>query len=303
MSSASATVVGTWAFSVEPVKLAGRLVNSGERCVDIVEKSLNVAEEDERYGPYFVGRGGKRNARGELEQDAAVMRGDDLAFGAVTALQGVSRPVSVARLVMEKSRHSMLTGQGAQDFALQHGFHLDQNITRVLSQSCGESVTPENETAHDTLGIIVLDKEGSVSAGVTTSGMAGKARGRVGDSALPGCGLYTDSEVGAACCSGDGDQIMKFCPSFHIVELMRQGMNPECACHTAVKRIIQRLGAAPVFELAVIALNTKGEVGAATTVEGWTDVKGGPKYPGFPYAVWTQGMEADPEIRVAKKIT
>ncbi|KAJ8304292.1 hypothetical protein KUTeg_017875 [Tegillarca granosa] len=117
-------------------------------------------EDDETYGPCVVGRGGARNRMGHLELDAAIMEGNELGFGAVTALRGVSRAVSVARRVMEKS--------------------------------------------------------------VSTSGKSGKYPGRVGDSALPGCGLYADNKIGGACCTGDGDEILKYCPCFHAVQLMKQ---------------------------------------------------------------------------------
>ncbi|XP_076443941.1 N(4)-(Beta-N-acetylglucosaminyl)-L-asparaginase-like [Babylonia areolata] len=310
-----AVVVGTWAFAAQPVAVAAKLAAEGESCVECLEKALNVAEEDEQYGPYQVGRGGPPNEKGEVELDAALMSGHGLSFGAVTALQGIPRASSVARCVMERSQHSMLTAQGAQDFALQHGFHLDmppaQNITGDGDrerQGSGERRGQADQEAshlHDTLGLIVLDVHGNIAAGVTTSGMRNKARGRIGDSALPGCGLYADNQVGAVCCSGEGDEILKFCPSFLVMESMRQGMSPEAACQAAIKRIQQRVAPARPFELAIVAVSARGEVGAASTVTGWTDTLTGHSYPGFPYVVWRAGDEgfAEPRTLVVEHVS
>ncbi|KAK7116732.1 hypothetical protein V1264_002362 [Littorina saxatilis] len=303
-----AVVVGTWAFSAEPVKVAARLVSQGCTCEDSVENALNLAEEDEKYGPFQVGRGGPPNQNGELEMDAAIMSGKQMSFGAVTALQGISRASSVARCVMERSKHSMLTAQGAQDFAVQSGFHLDilntqsgDGASRI--QSSEHQAKSESSSQHDTLGIIVLDSHGNIATGVTSSGMKNKARGRIGDSALPGSGLFADNEVGAVCCSGEGDQIMKFCPSFMVLELMRQGMEPETACQTAIRRITKRVKPSPPFELAIIAVNMEGKVGAATTVKEWGDTVTGRSYPGFPFAVWSGIAGEEPQIRSAQPET
>ncbi|KAL8580639.1 hypothetical protein ACOMHN_043455 [Nucella lapillus] len=312
----TAVVVGTWAFSAEPVTVAAQLAENGKPCIDCLEKALNVAEEDEKYGPCQVGRGGPPNEKGEVELDAAMMSGNDLNFGAVTALQRISQASLVARCVMERSPHSMLTAQGAQDFALHCGFVLDRLATQNYggdgpSRAAHESRERTGKTAddashhHDTLGLIVLDSHGNIAAGVTTSGMKGKARGRIGDSALPGSGLYADNEVGAVCCSGEGDHIMKFCPSFLVMESMRQGMSPEAACQAAVRRIQQRIAPTPPFELALIAVSTKGEVGAASTVKEWRDPISGRSFPGFPYVVWRRGEEeaAGPKVLVAAPVT
>ncbi|XP_025076871.1 uncharacterized protein LOC112553697 [Pomacea canaliculata] len=241
------------------------------------------------------------------------MDGKNLNFGAVTALKGVTRAISVARSVMEKSPHSMLTGNGAVDFAIEQGFQIDSTLVHHSDEvglslaTKGEMICKSNiqqQTAgHDTLGLIVLDTYGNIGAGVSTSGMTGKARGRVGDSALPGSGLYADNEVGAVCCSGDGDQIMKFCPSFHVLQFLKQGQSPEEACQNVVKNMVRRVGSPSSVEIGIIAVNSLGEVGAATTVREWVDSQTGQTYPGFPFTVWHPTQpSANPQIHVAEQI-
>ncbi|RUS91911.1 hypothetical protein EGW08_000313, partial [Elysia chlorotica] len=208
-------VVGTWPFSKEPARVALGALLKGRSATDAVEAGINVAEEDWSYGPYHVGCGGWRNLAGELQLDAAIMDGRDLSFGAVTALSGHPRAISVAKRVLTHSRHSMLSGAGASAFAVEHGFKSQQGLGR------------------DKIVYVVLHLEFTLPIqlnfsplGVSTSGAANKQPGRVGDSALPGAGLYADSEIGAACCSGDGDEILKHCPSYRVVGYIRQGFSP-----------------------------------------------------------------------------
>ncbi|XP_067667284.1 N(4)-(beta-N-acetylglucosaminyl)-L-asparaginase-like [Haliotis asinina] len=278
-------VVGTWAFSSKPVLIAGNKLATGDgSCVDAVKCGINVVEEDAGYGDYFVGRGGPRNKDGYLEQDAAIMDGCNLDFGAVTGLQGVSKAISVATDVMNYSEHSMLTGGGTTAFAVQRG----HDIEAQLIQATPVSPPGGDGQGSDTLGVIALSN-GNICAGVTTSGKRNKCAGRVGDSALPGCGLYADNQGGAACCSGDGDQILKYCPSFHTVYLMKQGSSAQVACDQVIKDIQRRLGKKRMFEFALIAVDMKGNVGAATSVPSYTDPKTGVTYEGFPYTVYTGG--------------
>ncbi|KAF7249421.1 N(4)-(Beta-N-acetylglucosaminyl)-L-asparaginase [Varanus komodoensis] len=127
-------------------------------------------------------------------------------------------------------------------------------------------------------GLIALDIYGNITVGVSTSGAPFKYPGRVGDSPLPGCGLYADKQVGAAAATGDGDMIMCFCPCFHVILLMKEGMSPMDACQTVVQDILQRTGKENMFELGIIAMNMKGEVGAASSMS-------------FPYCIWSQGKD------------
>lgn len=284
-------IVGTWSFSYEAVTTARNVLLSSQSSIHSIEKGVNSIEENMNYGPCIVGVGGPRNSHGFLEMDAAVMNGRHLQFGAVTALKGFSKPISVARSVMERCTHSMLTAEGARIFAEKEGFTFnpelasEANISESYCQNNGE-MPPQS---HDTLGLIVLDGD-DISCGVSTSGMPNKHPGRVGDSALPGNGLYADVSSGAACCSGDGDFILKFCPAFHVVQLLKQGKEPKEACNIVISDMKNRSSAN--FEISIIAVNMKGEYGAGTTVESWKDpLEKDKTYNGFPYVVWTSGMD------------
>ncbi|XP_071096290.1 N(4)-(beta-N-acetylglucosaminyl)-L-asparaginase-like [Haliotis cracherodii] len=292
-------VVGTWAFSSKPVLTAGdKLACGGCSCVDAVKCGINVVEDDASYGDYLVGRGGPRNKDGYLEQDAAIMDGCNLDFGAVTGLQGVSKAISVATDVMNYSEHNMLTGGGTTAFAAQRGHDIDAQLMQAapVSPSSGD----DQARGNDTLGVIALS-DGNICAGVTTSGKSNKCAGRVGDSALPGCGLYADNEGGAACCSGDGDEILKYCPSFHTVCLMKQGSSAQAACDQVIRDIRRRLGQKEMFEFAVIAVDMEGNVGAATSVTSYTDPKTGETYEGFPYTVY-RGRDLGVQTRVQARV-
>ncbi|XP_050402340.1 N(4)-(Beta-N-acetylglucosaminyl)-L-asparaginase isoform X2 [Patella vulgata] len=290
-------VVGTWPFSIEAVQVASDLVklnmdeNDRKGCIsiDAVEKGINAIEGNVKYGEYFVGCGGVRNKQGYLELDAAIMNGKSLEFGAVTAIQGIQHPISVARRVMEASPHSMLTGSGAQTFAVQHGFQVHEEL---MEKKDGN---PQS-TGHDTLGLICSTKN-DITVGVSTSGMGGKEAGRVGDSALPGSGLYTDIESGAACCSGDGDVIMKHCPAFRVVHYMKQGDTVHEACDKVIREISRR--SQIKFDLVIIAVDTQGNIGAGSTLSVWQDPNTKEEIHGFPYVVWVEGM-SEPEIRIQK---
>nr|XP_022332168.1 N(4)-(Beta-N-acetylglucosaminyl)-L-asparaginase-like isoform X1 [Crassostrea virginica] len=252
-------VIGTWSFCFDSIKTEEEVLKNHGSCLDVVEKIINSIEEDERYGLCVIGRGGPPNSAGYREYDAAVMEGRTLKFGAVTALRGIPTAVSVARAVMERSPHSMLSGEGAGIFARDQGFSITDSWTHQ-----NPSIP---QTGHDTLGLIAVSKDKNLAVGVSTSGAPGKHPGRVGDSALPGGGLYANS-YGAACCSGDGDQILKFCPAFHIVHLISQGKSPQEACEEVIQCIHRQ---SPGIEVAVIAADTKGLYGACSTVKAWTD--------------------------------
>lgn len=263
-----------------------------------------MIEDDPETGCFFVGRGGFPNSKGVLECDAAVMVGDKCRFGAVAALQGVAMPLSVARCVMEKSPHSMLVGEGAQEFASRNGFPVESNSllqTKTSKEAFEKFLVKSGEGhigSHDTIGIIVLDSKGHMAAGVSTSGSSFKHPGRVGDSPLPGSGLYADDEIGAAAATGDGDKMMRFCPAFHAVQLMKEGYSPQESCELVVKEAQRKAGTtSKPFEMALIAINKKGDFGVAGTVPFFEDQRQNTTYSGFPYVVWTEEMTA-PEIRV-----
>ncbi|CAL1532280.1 unnamed protein product [Lymnaea stagnalis] len=297
------TVVGTWTFSQAPALEAAKRLAYGHSALDAVEAGITIAEVDPTYGPYHVGCAGWRNSNNVLELDAAIMDGKQLSFGAVTALQGFPQAISVARQVMEKSRHSILTGSGAALFAESHGFKYQPNLG--VNSPCGEpsSLAQVQCAGHDTLGLLALDGTGNICAGVSTSGMSGKHPGRVGDSTLPGCGLYADSLYGAACCSGDGDEILKFCPSYKVVDLLKQGKNPQEACQLVTNEISQHRGWKARFQLVIIAIDAKGQTGAGNLgVDTWTDCNTGKMYPGFPYTLRSH-QDDDVLVQVVPSMT
>ncbi|XP_058880408.1 N(4)-(Beta-N-acetylglucosaminyl)-L-asparaginase isoform X1 [Acipenser ruthenus] len=278
--------LGTWPFSIPAVEKMKSLILKGQHSTDCIEEAITVhlvfsgIENDRETGHYIVGRGGYPNRDGLVQCDAAVMEGTPGRFGAVAALHGVGTPMAVARRVMERSTHSMLVGEGAVTFAKEQGFTLEDNESMMSPESSKayQEFVEKNERCrgHDTLGLIALDLQGNITVGVSTSGAPFKSPGRVGDSPLPGCGLYADNTVGAAAATGDGDKIMCFCPSFHVVQLMKQGLSPASACQTVVSDIQRRIGMGVMFQFGLMAMNMKGDVGAASSVE-------------FPYAFWRQG--------------
>ncbi|XP_028401937.1 uncharacterized protein LOC114524913 isoform X3 [Dendronephthya gigantea] len=234
------------------------------------------------------------------------MDGDGCKFGAVAAVQGIATPISVAKLVMKRSQHSILVGKGAQQFAKDHGVPVLSNEllqTENSIEAYKEFMRKKQKESHDctaighdTIGVLVKDFQGNFAAGTSTSGMPFKSCGRVGDSPLPGAGLYADNEVGAAAASGDGDHILRFCPSFQVVQHMRNGMHPKEACKRVIMDIWRRVGENKMFEIALIAINSEGEVGMASTVNESANNFGPNPFPGFAYCLWNSEQKRSPRV-------
>jgi N4-(beta-N-acetylglucosaminyl)-L-asparaginase len=222
----SPAAVATWKFGVIGIEHAKTVLELGGSSVDAVVAGIKAVELDER-DQYFVGVGGLPNSEGVMELDAAIMD-SRRRYGAVMSLQSISTPIVAARLVMDKSEHNVFAGQGALDFALEQGMKKSPVLTEKayaewLAWRKGQDSTP---SPHDTIGMICLDTEGRLAAGTSTSGWKFKHPGRVGDSPLVGCGLYCDGNHGAAVATGDGEEIMRTCLSFLVVELIRQVIVP-----------------------------------------------------------------------------
>lgn len=297
-----ASVIGTWEFSYDAVVVCGKHLMSGGDSLSACENGINVVENDPATGQYFVGRGGFPNADGHLQMDAAIMKGKDTSFGAVAALEGISTPISVARKVLEESPHSFLVGDGAKKFAISHGFTIeseDKLQTKLSMESYKKFLSDQHQTeqtqsissesGHDTLGLIAVDRAGDIVAGVSTSGMMFKHAGRVGDSPLPGCGLYADNLAGAACCTGDGDKILRFCPSFHVIQLMKQGSSPSQACKHVIAEITERMGDQNMFQIGIIAMDMEGHTGACSAL--CDKQREGVPFKGFPVCNWNEGLQ------------
>lgn len=269
-------VVSTWNFGLKANVPAWEILRAGGSALDAVVAGVAVAERDPEVKS--VGYGGYPNAEGVVEVDAAVMDGRTLGYGAVVGLRNVVTPAAVARRVMEKTPHVMLAGEGALAFARAQGFPEKDLLTDRARQAweawkAGRSGNPTD--AHDTIGMLALDAAGDLAAACTTSGLAFKLPGRVGDSPLIGSGLYADNEIGAATATGRGEEIVRICAAFLIVEGMRQGRSPQEACEEAVARLIERVPTSRPFQMAFLALSRTGEYGGASAREG------------FPYAATT----------------
>ncbi len=281
-------VVSTWDFGVAANQAAWELLATNGRALDAVEAGVRVPEADLRN--VTVGKGGYPDRDGHVTLDACIM--DEYGnCGSVAALEQIAHPISVARMVMEKTPHVMLVGQGALQFALENGFEREELLTPTAKKAWEEwlkerkyepvinienkSFTveklPGNQYNHDTIGMLALDAKGNLAGACTTSGMAFKMHGRVGDSPIIGAGLYIDNEVGGATATGVGEEVIRTVGSFLVVELMRQGYSPQEACREAVERIVKKKpDTAKQIQVGFLALNKSGEYGAFALQKGFS---------------------------------
>jgi N4-(beta-N-acetylglucosaminyl)-L-asparaginase len=269
-------VISTWNFGLAANKAAWDVIQNGGRAVEAVEAGTRVPEADPEVNS--VGLGGFPDRDGHVTLDACIM--DEFGnCGSVCGLEHIVHPVSVAKMVMEKTPHVMLIGEGALKFALDNGF-VKENLLTDKSKKAWEEWLKEkkynpviNFENHDTIGMLALDKHGNLGGACTTSGLAFKMHGRVGDSPIIGAGLFVDNEVGAATSTGLGEYILKVVGSFLVVELMRQGASPEDACKEAVARIVKKYKNHKDFQVGFLALNKKGETGAYALQKGFNYAK------------------------------
>lgn len=262
-------VISTWHFGKPANERAWEILAAGGSALDAAEAGVNVPELDLEV--QSVGKGGLPNAAGEVELDAAVYWAPTRGVGAVAGLRRIARAVSVARRVMEATSHCMLVGDAAREFAVSQGFEEEDLLSPQAREKWeGWKADPDRaEKSHDTIGLLARDANGDLCAATSTSGLAWKLPGRVGDSPLVGSGLYADNAVGAAAATGIGETILRYCASFWIVEAMRTGATPQAACEGFIRWMA---GERPEFAekmIAVIALSKEGEVGAAATKEGF----------------------------------
>ncbi len=280
-------VVSTWHHGLAANEAAWKVLSEGGRALDAVESGVRVTEAD--ADNLSVGIGGLPDREGHVTLDACIMD-ENGNCGSVAFLEGIVHPISVARLVMEKTPHVMLVGEGALQFAKEQGFKTEKLLTAKAEKEWRQWLkTSEykpviNVENHDTIGLLALDEQGNLSGACTTSGLAYKMRGRVGDSPIIGAGLYVDNEVGAATATGLGEAVIKVCGSHLIVELMRQGLSPQEACETAIKRIAKQKNSRE-FQIGFLALNKNGEVGAYSL------------QPGFDFAQYAEGTNQMKDVR------
>ncbi len=270
-------VLSTWDFGLRANEEAWKTLGKGGRALDSVEKGVRLVEDDP--SERSVGYGGRPDRDGRVTLDACIMD-ENYNIGSVACLENIKNPISVARAVMEKTPHVMLVGDGALQFAVSQGFKKQNLLTPESEKEWKEWLKDSkympvvNIENHDTIGMIALDAQGNLSGACTTSGMAFKMHGRVGDSPIIGAGLFVDNEVGAATATGHGEEVIRMVGTHLVVELMRQGKTPEQACKEAVERIVQitkrRNKNLKDIQVGFIALNKKGEYGSYCIQDGFS---------------------------------
>lgn len=286
-------VVSTWDFGRAANAEAWKVLKNNGRAVDAIEQGARITEADQSNKT--VGYGGYPDRDGRVTLDACIMdeKGN---CGSVMCLEHIKHPISVARMVMEKTPHVILVAEGALQFALANGFQKENLLTPDSEQAWKEWLKKSNYSPvmnienksynqqepdvgffpgsidnHDTIGILALDTHGNLSGGCTTSGMAFKMHGRVGDSPVIGAGLFVDSEVGAATSTGVGEEVIKCVGSHLVVEYMRQGNSPREACKKVVERIAKRdPQKAQNIQIGFLAIDTQGNYGAYALQKGFS---------------------------------
>jgi len=296
-SSGGAMRVVSSGNGIRATDKAMSLLREGGDPLDAVIAGVNIVEDDPNDNS--VGYGGLPNAEGVVELDASVMYGPTHSAGAVASLRNIKNPSKVARLVMERTRHVLLVGEGALKFALAQGFKEENLLTEESRQAWLKwKASLKDKSAwippgidsfpaslrgvlwtHGTINCLALDGSGRLAGVTTTSGLSWKLPGRVGDSPIIGAGLYVDNDIGAAGSTGLGEANLQTCASFYTVELMGRGLSPEQACLKACERVVEKAKRWPrlhdadgriLFGLDFYALNTKGEFGSAGIYEGGT---------------------------------
>ena len=284
--SAPAVRVSTWDFGAAANAAGVAVRASGGSALDMVEAGGRVAEADETNSS--VGLGGLPDRDGRVTLDACIMawNGD---IGAVCALEDLVHAVSVARQVMERTPHTMLVGEGARSFAIEQGFEPQNLLTpaaeaawrewlktanyapRINSENTDWRSMPGGPGNHDTIGLLAIGADQRMAGACTTSGMAFKMRGRVGDSPLIGVGLYVDDEVGGATATGVGEDVVRVTGAHAVVEAMRHGMDPVAACRSVIERLARLRGArVAASQVALLALDKTGRAGAFALQPGFT---------------------------------
>lgn len=293
-------VISTWKHGVAANEAAYKVLKEGGNSLDAVEAGVRVSEDDPNV--LSVGYGGLPDCKGVVTLDAAIMDWN-ARIGSVFSVENIKNPISLARLVLENTEHTALAGDGAYEFAIANGVKPENLMTensikkyhewKATSKGKAEEVHTDDfklivdkkkieeksadinkDGNHDTIGMVAIDKDGNVSASCTTSGMAWKMHGRVGDSAHIGAGLYVDGEVGAAAATGRGEECIRACGSFLIVEEMRRGKSPMEACKIACERVyrlnmLSSKNRDHIYQVGFIALNKEGEYGAFSVREGF----------------------------------
>jgi isoaspartyl peptidase/L-asparaginase-like protein (Ntn-hydrolase superfamily) len=273
-TSVKPVVISTWNFGMDANREAWKILSASGRALDAVEAGARITEGNPAISS--VGYGGLPDRDGHVTLDSCIMD-EQGNCGSVAYLQHIKHPVSVARMVMERTPHVMLVGDGALKFALANGFRKEKLLTKDAEKAWKEWLKTAdykpvvNIENHDTIGIVALDQHGNLSGACTTSGLAYKMHGRVGDSPIIGAGLYVDNEVGAATATGVGEEVIRIVGCHLVVELMRQGNTPDEACKRAVERILKKNPRrAAEVQVGFLALNKNGDYGSYCLQKGFS---------------------------------
>lgn len=300
-------VISTWKHGIAANDAAYEIMKKGGNSLDAVEAGVKVSEDDP--GVLSVGYGGLPDADGRVTLDAAIMDWK-ARVGSVICVENIRNPISLARLILEDTEHTVLAGDGAYDFAIKNGFKPESLLTensirrfrewKATGSTRAEEIHTDDFTLapqakknpdinadgnHDTIGMVAMDSDGNVSASCTTSGMAWKLHGRVGDSPMIGAGLYVDGSVGGAASTGRGEECIRACGSFVVVEMMRAGMHPKDACRVACERVyklnlLSSKNRDHIYQVGFIALSKNGSFGACSVRQG------------FQYALYADGKNS-----------
>ena len=257
-------ILSTWSHGIPANDAAWDILENNGSPMDAAEAGARVPEADPTITS--VGFGGLPDEQGNVTLDSCVMDHTGNC-GSVAFLQNIMHPVSVARKVMEETKHVMLVGEGARQFAISQGFKEIDLLTDESRISWKDWKKEQREMTphetHDTISVLVQDKNGDMAGACTTSGWAYKLHGRIGDSPIIGAGLFVDNEVGCAAATGLGEEVIKTTGSFLVVELMRQGYDPTKACEEALNRVIKGHNGTPDFQIGYRAMRKDGKIGAA----------------------------------------
>ena len=268
-------IISTWNHGLAANEEALRQLEKGKSAIDAIVSGVGVCEADPDNRS--VGYGGLPDREGHVTLDACIMDAKSNC-GSVSFLQEIKHPIAVAKKVLQETSHVMLSGKGAQDFALSQGFLKENLLTSESKKDWEEWLKKSkykpviNMENHDTISMLVLDENGDLSGGCTTSGAAWKMHGRVGDSPIIGAGLFLDNEVGAAAATGLGEAVIRTAGSAMVVELMRQGKSPFEACKEIVERIYNKHKNhkdMDYLQVGFIAVNKNGEHGGYSLRSGF----------------------------------
>jgi isoaspartyl peptidase/L-asparaginase-like protein (Ntn-hydrolase superfamily) len=273
-------ILSTWNYGRAVSEAAYNKITGNGSVLDAVEAAVRIPEADPNVNS--VGYGGYPDRDGKVTLDACIMDGNGNC-GSVVFLEHIMHPVSVARLVMEQTPHVILAGEGALQFALSHGFQKENLLTEKSKAAYERRLKAGNflppgamKDDHDTIGLLAMDGNGSFAGACSTSGLAWKLRGRVGDSPIIGAGLFVDNEAGAATATGLGEAVIKIAGTAMIVEMMRAGKSPQQACRLAIERLVRKqpkYKEIDDFLVGFIAMNREGDTGGYSYKKGFQYAK------------------------------